>query len=159
MKRTSLLLALALGTVSVSAHVRPEPPASEPFSPLFARRLEVGIAGMDRPDEDRIAAGRPFAEIDPVATPLSANPVSFCVASACMASFCLGSACMASKCLGSACLNSGCGGSACVVSLCGGSACAASVCGGSACLGSACAGSACAPGCLQGGPDGPGELG
>lgn len=71
-------------------------------------------------------------------TPLSVNPVSGCVFSACGGSGCLGSACG-----GSGCVGSGCGGSACGASACGSSACAGSGCGSSACVGSACAGSAC----------------
>jgi hypothetical protein len=148
MKQRSVL-ALAL---SIVAAAPARPPAGDPWSPLYERRLEVGIIAMDHPAPERLAGMAPFGRRDPVATPLSGNPVSFCVGSACSASFCVGSACLASRCVGSACLTSACGGSGCVVSLCGGSACAASVCGGSACLGSACAGSACGTGCLLGDP-------
>ncbi len=155
-----LFVTLAAGTLSVRAHIPRSSSSGDPFSPLYARRLEVGIINMDPPAGLLIAGGRPYARRDPVVTPLSGNPISFCLGSACAGSFCGGSACLSSKCFGSACFNSGCGGSACVVSLCGGSACASSVCGGSACLGSVCggsicagsvcAGSACGPGCMRG---------
>ncbi len=113
------------------------------FSPLFARRLEVGLQNMDKQPDRVYVAHLPIYDQDPVATPLSGNPVSVCLASGCYLSVCLGSACLNSRCLGSACLTSGCGGSACITSGCGGSACIGSACGGSACIGSICAGSAC----------------
>ena len=147
-QRSALLPALALGTLSVFAAAPAGTSPGDPWSPLYARRLAVGVISMDRQEPERLAGLAPFGRRDPVATPLSGNPVSFCVGSACGASYCVGSACLGSRCVGSACVTSGCAGSGCFVSLCGGSACAASVCGGSACLGSACAGSACGTGCL-----------
>ena len=107
-------------------------------------------------------------EVQPM-TPLSANPASGCLLSACGGSGCLGSLCGGSGCLGSgcggsacgksacggsACGTSGCGASACAGSLCGASACGGSLCGGSACIGSACAisycyGSACMSSCAN----------
>ena len=110
------------------------------YSPLFARRLAVGIEDMDPPD-DRLGAG--IFLRDPVSTPASANPVSLCLGSFCLGSWCLGSACVNSGCLGSACLNSTCVGSTCVGTMCGGSACVGSICGGSACVASTCA--TCSP--------------
>jgi len=119
------------------------------FSPLFARRLEVGVQNMDKTPDRVYTAHLPIYDEAPVATPLSGNPVSVCLASGCYLSVCLGSACLNSRCLGSACLLSGCGGSACISSGCGGSSCIGSACGGSACIGSVCAGSACIN-CLDG---------
>lgn len=128
-----------------------------PYSPLFARRLELGIGAMDRGEEPVYQAALQIYDRS-VETVLSLNPVSFCAGSACLGSFCGGSACLLSKCAGSACANSTCVGSGCAVSACMGSACGASLCVGSGCLGSACVGSACLtcpmneapPECLRG---------
>jgi len=117
--------------------------SEEQFSPLFARRLEVGIQNMDRPPDKVYMAGFLMNDFGPVETPLSANPMSLCLGSGCFGSGCLGSACLASACFGSACATSKCVGSGCVVSVCGGSACAGSTCVGSACVGSVCVGSTC----------------
>ena len=116
--------ALAFAPVSGQAEM-------EEFSPLFSRRLEAGVAGMDAPpDRVRIAAMSRYEDTEVVA---SAQPASVCVGSACIYSYCFGSACVQSHCLGSACSGSGCLGS-----LCGGSGCLGSACLGSGCLGSAC---------------------
>lgn len=124
-----------------------DPDPAEGFSPLFARRLEVGQQNMDKPSDRVYIAGALM--VDPVGTPLSANPISTCLASGCFGSACLGSACLLSACLGSACANSKCVGSGCVVSLCAGSVCVTSGCVGSVCTGSACVGSVCvATACL-----------
>jgi hypothetical protein len=121
----------------------PRPPREETVddSPLFARRLEVGIGHLDAPEGRIQLAALPRVQI--VESPLSLNPVSFCVGSACLGSICAGSACLLSNCAGSACGNSKCIGSGCAVSLCAGSACGTSACVGSVCLGSFCVGSAC----------------
>lgn len=108
------------------------------FPPLFARRLEVGIMGMDGP-ADRVHVARLELYEDDATFVLSASPLSYCVGSACLESVCVGSACVKSYCVGS-----GCGGSSCVGSGCGGS-----ICLGSACIGSGCLGSACTH-CLEG---------
>lgn len=135
---------IALASSSKGAH-RPE---REPavFSPLFARRLEVGLENMDRPRERVHVArlGLVHQDDDPVEGGiLSAQPFSFCLGSACYTSGCLGSACVGSGCLGSACTSSQCAGSTCFGSVCGASGCLGSTCLGSACLGSVCVGSAC----------------
>ena len=138
--------ASVLALVALVWHVRADVPRSREelpeFSPLYERRLAVGLENLDSPPGSiRIAhleiVGRP------VETPLSANPLSLCIASGCVGSVCLGSACAGSTCLGSACSSSACTGSACVASGCAGSVCTSSGCAGSACLGSACLGSAC----------------
>jgi hypothetical protein len=138
----ALLIALA-AALRVDASIPGEPETQPPaeFSPLFSRRLEVGIHHLDAPPGRlQVAAlARMYEEYNP----LSLNPTSFCAGSACLGSFCGGSMCLLSNCAGSACGNSKCVGSGCGVSLCGGSACTGSVCLGSLCLGSACAGSAC----------------
>jgi len=122
---------------------------ADAFSPLFARRLEVGQQNMDKPSNRVFMAGMRYTVGEPVGTPLSANPVSTCLASGCFGSACLGSACLLSACIGSACANSKCVGSGCIVSVCGGSACVTSGCVGSVCTGSACVGSVCvATACL-----------
>ena len=131
--------ALAGVVQPMQTHATARLSASDPadsYSPLFARRLSVGIEDMDPPD-DRLGAG--IFLRDPVSTPASVNPGSLCLGSACLGSWCLGSACLNSGCLGSACFNSNCLGSTCAGSMCGGSACVGSVCGGSACVASSCA--------------------
>jgi hypothetical protein len=140
----TILVAVLAGGVQVRA-IAPDPVASDDggFSPLFARRLEVGIRNMDKAPERVYMARLPLMLEDPLGTPFSGNPASACVGSACYLSYCLGSACIGSRCLGSACITSACGGSSCVASACGGSACIGSGCGGSACVGSGCLGSAC----------------
>ncbi|HEY3176676.1 MAG TPA: hypothetical protein VGK94_13055 [Candidatus Polarisedimenticolia bacterium] len=105
---------------------------ADAFSPLFARRLEVGISGMDRPAEPARVARLHLYE-DDVDLIFSATPISYCIGSACLESMCIGSACVKSYCVGSVC-----GASACTGSACGGSACIGSACIGSGCLGSAC---------------------
>jgi len=132
--------------------------AEEPFSPLFSRRLEVGVRNMDKPAE-RSYVARLEVQTRPLGTPLSGNPLSVCIGSGCLGSVCLGSACLSSRCLGSACIASGCGGSTCIASGCGGSACIGSGCGGSACVGTVCAGSACSAGCDATAPPGERPLG
>ena len=143
-------LAVVLAVAAAHLHsweawavVDPRGPRQEQelFSPLFARRLEVGKQNMDKPADRVSMAG--LRMVDPVGSPLSANPVSTCLASGCFGSACLGSACLLSACIGSACANSKCVGSGCVVSICAGSACVTSGCVGSVCTGSACVGSVC----------------
>lgn len=141
----AVLVALIGGALHVWA-LAPWPGADpalpvEEFSPLFPRRLEVGIRNMDRPAGRTYRAALSYEE--PVETPFSGNPASVCLGSGCYLSVCMGSACISSRCLGSVCVTSGCGGSACVASGCGGSGCVTSACGGSGCVGSGCAGSAC----------------
>ncbi|HEY3176677.1 MAG TPA: hypothetical protein VGK94_13060 [Candidatus Polarisedimenticolia bacterium] len=136
--------AIALGGYRAHAFAPRDMPASptEGFSPLFSRRLEVGVRSMDQPPGSlRVAGGLVLS--DPVETPASANPISVCVASGCALSVCLASGCILSGCLGSVCESSVCLGSTCIGSGCAGSACVGSGCLGSVCLGSGCAGSAC----------------
>ena len=151
----SALLMLAHGSGGSAYAVAPPRPASQSgaFSPLFAQRLEAGVRDMDAPPDRVMTLAWERLLRDPVSTPLSGNPVSGCLGSACSLSYCLGSACLNSRCLGSACMVSACGGSACLTSACGGSGCLGSVCGGSMCVGSMCA-SLCAN---CGGPD-PGSM-
>jgi len=112
------------------------------FSPLYARRLAIGLENLDSPP-GLIRTAHLEIVSRPVGTPASANPLSLCLGSMCLGSVCLGSACAGSSCLGSACSGSACLGSGCVASGCAGSVCTSSGCAGSACLGSACIGSAC----------------
>jgi len=143
---TALSVAIVLGHLQVweawaVARRQESATTKEAFSPLFARRLEVGQRNMDKPSDHVYMAG--FRMVDHFGTPMSANPVSACLASGCFGSACLGSACLLSACFGSACTNSKCVGSGCVVSVCAGSACVTSGCVGSVCTGSACVGSVC----------------
>jgi len=148
-QKAKLIAAISLGiafTVWRADAIAPSAVDAESragFSPLFARRLEVGLQNMDKTPDRVYVAHLPIYDQEPVATPLSGNPLSMCLASGCYLSICIGSACLNSRCLGSACITSGCGGSACITSGCGGSACIGSACGGSACVGSICLGSAC----------------
>ena len=103
--------------------------AGNPVSPLFHARLEATKTDWERGEKVDGPGGT-----DPTWLP-SANPVSFCLGSVCLASYCIGSFCVSSGCVGSGCVGSTCIGSGCVASLCGGSGCVGSVCGGSACLG------------------------
>lgn len=164
-RTAKLALAAAIVAATLLAHYQtlamPErdgTSAEEPFSPLFSRRLEVGVLNMDKPAERQYMA-RLEVFYRPFETPLSGNPLSVCLGSGCLGSLCLGSACLSSRCLGSACVASGCGGSTCIASGCGGSACIGSGCGGSACVGTVCAGSACTVGCLAGATTGIRSLG
>ncbi len=140
---SALLVAVAAIVPRSEASVEADGGPPAPFSPLFERRLEVGMENLDRPAGSILIAHLDTLESASVDSPLSANPVSGCLGSACSLSICLGSACLNSRCLGSGCLLSACLGSSCVTSGCGGSACVASTCGGSACVGSVCGGSAC----------------
>ena len=137
----------------VLAHVGRPVEEAVGFSPLFERRLVVGIQRMDAPAERVRVAELPRYYSDTVGTPASGNPLSGCLGSACLGSVCLGSLCMGSKCLGSACISSGCLGSGCTGSGCAGSACIESGCVGSACIRSGCLGSACLS-CGQSGIEG-----
>ena len=140
------LLAIAVGQFHAYAIAdHPGAPGSDQkFSPLFAKRLEVGVQNMDKQAGKVYMAGFLMDDFSqPLETPLSANPVSLCLASGCFGSGCLGSACLLSACIGSACATSKCVGSGCVVSICAGSACTTSTCGGSVCAGSVCVGSVC----------------
>jgi hypothetical protein len=129
----AVIIALGqLHTFAFSVKAEAASPA-EGFSPLFGKRLEAGVQRMDGPPDLVQVAGLHLYEAEPITTIFSANPVSYCIGSACFKSACLGSACLYSQCFGSACTTSGCMGS-----LCGGSVCLGSVCLGSACLGSAC---------------------
>jgi hypothetical protein len=134
---------MILSLLAVAAREAERPSGEEAaWSPLFERRLQLGVQGMDEVKETPplLALQRYY---QPDQTVLSLNPVSFCAGSACLGSFCGGSACLLSKCAGSACVNSSCAGSGCAVSACLGSACATSLCVGSGCVGSGCVGSAC----------------
>ena len=142
--RPLMAAVLLLAAAATRAHtLQPAPRDDESFSPLFARRLELGVRAMDRTGETAFQTATMPRVLQPTETVLSLNPVSFCAASACLGSFCGGSACLLSKCAGSACANSTCFGNDCVVSACVGSTCGTSLCVGSACLGTACVGSAC----------------
>ncbi len=136
------ILALVALVWHAQAGVPPSREESPEFSPLYARRLAVGLANLDS-SPGLIRTAHLEITMRPVSTPLSGNPLSLCIGSACLGSVCLGSACAGSTCLGSACSASACTGSGCVASGCAGSACANSACAGSLCLGSACLGSAC----------------
>ena len=141
--RPLMAAVLLLAGAATGAHRLQPPPHDESFSPLFARRLELGVRALDRTGEAVFQTAAMPRVMQPTETVLSLNPVSFCAGSACLGSFCGGSACLLSKCAGSACANSSCFGSGCVVSACVGSTCGTSLCVGSACLGTACVGSAC----------------
>jgi len=135
--------ACLLGGLGIEATATiPEEGPAEEFSPLFARRLEVGLRNMDKPP-DRVYLARLGPMHRDVATPASGNPISACLGSACFMSVCIGSACFSSTCFGSACFSSNCGGSGCITSGCVGSTCVGSGCAGSVCVGSICFGSAC----------------
>jgi hypothetical protein len=138
----ALVLALLALVWHAQAGVPPSREETPEFSPLYARRLAVGLEALDSPP-GLIRTAHLEIMSRPLATPASANPLSICLVSGCAGSICLGSACAGSVCLGSACATSSCGGSACVNSGCGGSACATSGCAGSVCLGSGCLGSVC----------------
>lgn len=144
-----LIAATAVSILVFSAfvwHARADAPPlrdEEPaFSPLYARRLEIGLENLDSPP-GLIRTVHLEIVSRPVGTPASANPLSLCLGSMCLGSVCFGSACAGSSCLASACSGSSCLGSGCVASGCAGSVCTSSGCVGSACLGSACIGSAC----------------
>ncbi len=145
-----IALVALLGSLRVHAFApREATDVAGEFSPLFARRLEVGIQSLDdEPDQVLTATlSPPYRRTDPgdpaPPSPASGNPFSVCLGSGCLGSLCLGSACVGSQCLGSACVSSSCLGSGCTVSACGGSVCVASTCVGSVCAGSTCVGSAC----------------
>jgi hypothetical protein len=137
----AVLLAL-LGVAASGSASRPRWDADASWSPLYERRLEIGVQQMDRAGEPALRASLQLYH-QPEEMVLSLNPISFCAGSACLGSFCGGSACLLSKCAGSACANSTCVGSGCAVSACLGSSCGGSLCLGSGCLGSGCVGSAC----------------
>lgn len=146
-----VLLLLVIGGWQARAFsVESTDPTVDHFSPLFERRLEVGIENLDDPaDRVHMAILPPFQRDEPPdgtipETPASGNPLSVCLGSACLGSLCLGSGCIASKCIGSACVTSGCATSGCLSSACAGSTCAGSACLGSVCFGSGCTGSVCA---------------
>ncbi|HKY34125.1 MAG TPA: hypothetical protein VJV23_16465 [Candidatus Polarisedimenticolia bacterium] len=129
-----LLLAAALpaaGALRADASAGAGSALDEPFSPLFERRLEVGLLNMDAPEGARLRAALIAGESGAIV--FSGSITSWCLGSGCGGSACLGSACLGSTCLGSGCLDSKCVGSAC-----GGSQCIGSLCGASQCLGSAC---------------------
>ena len=104
--------------------------AGNPLSPLFRSRHDATMNDWER---GSVVDG--FGGDDPILTPASLNPVSFCVGSACLASYCVGSLCISSECLGSGCVGSTCLGSGCAASMCAASGCVGSMCGGSACAG------------------------
>ena len=136
------ILALVALVWHVQADVPPLREELPEFSPLYARRLVVGLENLDSPP-GLIRTAHLEIVLRPVGTPASANPLSLCLASGCGGSICFGSACAGSICLGSACAASSCAGSACTSSGCAGSACAGSMCAGSVCMGSTCVGSVC----------------
>jgi hypothetical protein len=136
-------LIVLMGGWQVQATAPTSPGTDPEFSPLFERRLAVGLENMDKPPERVFVARQELLDREELATPLSGSPLSICIGSACLVSICLGSVCLNSRCLGSTCIVSGCGGSACVTSGCAGSACVTSACAGSVCVGSVCLGSAC----------------
>jgi hypothetical protein len=113
MKRIALLVLGCLLTICLGNGL-----AGDPVSPLFQARLDATKAEWERGGE----AGDPGGQ-DPTWWPASANPMSFCLGSVCLASHCVGSGCVGSTCLGSGCAASLCVGSGCVGSICGGSAC------------------------------------
>ena len=138
---TAAFLALTAGVGGLGAHTRRhfavEGPAE--FSPLFARRLDLGIERLDQP-ADRVFTVAMERVSQPADFIASGNPYSYCLGSLCGGSTCLGSACIGSTCLGSGCSGSTCAGSACL-----GSSCVGSVCIGSRCVGSVCSGCAIEP--------------
>jgi hypothetical protein len=127
------ILAMTAGVGGIGAHTRVRAAAEGgDFSPLFTRRLDIGIDRLDQPDDRRFTVALQIVN-QPDEFIASGSPFSYCLGSLCAGSVCLGSACVGSTCLGS-----GCSGSTCT-----GSACLGSTCLGSVCLGSKCAGSAC----------------
>ena len=142
--RTFAALAVAFCVLAwqVQAGVGRTHDESPAFSPLYERRLEIGLENLESPP-GLIRTAHLERVNRPVETPASANPLSVCLASGCLGSVCFGSACAGSACFGSACSGSTCGGSGCSGSACGGSACVNSGCAGSACVGSTCLGSLC----------------
>jgi len=136
------ILALVALVWHVQADVPPLRDELPEFSPLYARRLAVGLENLDSPP-GLIRTAHLEIVLRPVSTPVSGNPLSLCLGSACLGSVCFGSACAGSACLGSACSSSACTGSGCVASGCAGSVCSSSGCAGSVCMGSACFGSVC----------------
>ena len=125
MKRIGLLFSVCLLAACLQSGF-----GGDPVSPLFQARLDATMAEWERAGD----AGDPGGQ-DPTWWPASANPVSFCAGSVCLASYCIGSFCLSSECVGSGCVGSTCVGSGCVSSLCAGSGCLGSICGGSACMG------------------------
>lgn len=126
-------LALTAGVGGLGAGVPAmQGPDDAGFSPLFARRLDLGIQRLDQPADRTLTAAMQVVE-EEVEFIASGTPYSYCLGSLCGGSTCLGSACVGSTCLGSGCLGSTCAGSACS-----GSTCLGSVCVGSKCLGSVC---------------------
>jgi hypothetical protein len=103
--------------------------AGNPVSPLFRSRHDATMKEWEQG-----AAMSGSGGDDPIQTPVSVNPVSFCVGSVCLGSYCAGSLCVSSECLGSGCVGSTCIGSGCAASLCAASGCVGSICGGSACM-------------------------
>ena len=111
--KCTMLITLVLSAVLNSTAF-----ASDPVSPLYAARLAETLDGWE--------SGPPLkAEDAGEATwwPVSLNPLSLCIGSACPQSYCFGSLCAESLCLGSGCLGSTCIGSGCLASLCGVSGC------------------------------------
>ena len=125
MKRIAILVLGFLLTICLQNSF-----AGDPVSPLFQARLDATMDEWERGGK----AGDP-GDQSPTWWPASANPVSFCLGSVCLASYCVGSLCVSSDCVGSGCVGSTCLGSGCASSLCVGSGCVGSICGGSACLG------------------------
>ena len=85
MNHPALRTAAAVATVAIALSqwrvyataVRPvEALTEQQFSPLFAKRLEVGIENMDRPADRVYMAGFLMNDFSPVETPLRANPMS-----------------------------------------------------------------------------------
>ena len=104
--------------------------SSSYLSSIRLNQVKKQFAGV--PNEQKLISHGSDDEVTPM-TPLSLNPASMCVLSACGGSMCAGSGCAGSMCLGSVYGGSACTGSGCGLSGCVGSHCMASACVGSAC--------------------------
>lgn len=134
----SLLCALTVLLTAAVPHETSAKNTEVSSSHLSAIRLaQVKQQFAEMPNEENRTLANDGNTIKPM-TPLSLNPLSGCVFSACGASGCVLSGCGGSACAGSGCVGSVCGGSACQ-----GSTCVSSKCGGSVCVGSLCGKSTC----------------
>lgn len=80
------------------------------LSSIRLSQVKKQFAGM--PNEQKLISHGADDEVTPM-TPLSLNPASMCVLSACGGSMCAVSGCGLSGCVGSHCMASACVGSAC----------------------------------------------
>src|SRR5215475_8370224 len=72
---TAVVVIITAGQLHAISARGAAPTADPGFSPLFSRRLEVGLQNMDKPAEKIYMAGF-LGDYLPVETPLSANPAS-----------------------------------------------------------------------------------